>query len=169
LMVHATPIDIYNEYKVQIEYLLSKKWEITHIDTHMLPPVFNCGEAEIEVAGIVEEIAKEYNLQYLYSCEGNKSRFFDTYYEKSGNSEEHLYQYLSKLTEGFHLVVTHSALESQEQLNLTPENSIPYLWALEYRKADLATLTSEKLKSYLIKNNFTTITVPQLLELKNIS
>lgn len=169
LIKHGELREIADEYRAQIDYLISRNWNITHIDSHMLPPVFNCEEAEIKVAKIVEDIAREYNLIYLYGCENGKSSYFDSYYEKSGNSEDHLYEYLDTLNDGFHLVVTHCALESEEQLNLTMEDSLPYQWALEYRKADLDTLTSDKLRTYLNKNNFEMISVPRLLELKGIN
>jgi YdjC-like protein len=169
LMENAEIADIYNEYKAQIEYLKSLNWNITHIDTHMLPPVFNCGSDEKKVAVVVEKIAEDFGLIYLYGCKDGKSRYFDTYYEKSGRSENELYEHLSGLGDGFHLIVTHSAMESDEQQNIATDGSIPFRWALEYRKADMATLTSDKLKKFLDKNEFEKITVPRLLELKNIN
>ena len=165
LMDHASSIDIYNEYKCQIEYLLSLNWQISHIDSHMLPPVFNCGKEERAVAEIVEKIAKEYNLIYLYGCENGKSRYFDSYYEKSGKSESDLYEHLSSLEDGFHLVVTHSSVQSDEQKKITNTDSPINRWAEQFRIEDLSVLKSDRLKEFLIKNNFTRITVPELSEL----
>lgn len=166
LLKNAYTVDIYNEYKAQVEYLLSLNWNITHIDTHMLPPAFCCDEAEKKIIPIVERIAEEYNLIYLYGCQNNQSLYFDTYYEKSGRSEEDFYRHLSELGDGFHLVITHCAIENDEQLNITTKESPPYPWALEYRKNDLMVLTSQKLKNFINKNNFKIISVPHMLELQ---
>ena len=168
LLANADSTDIYREYKSQIDYLLSLNWNITHIDTHMLPPVFCCHESEKEVAAIVEQIAKEYGHIYLYGCNNNKSRYFDSYFEKSGKDEQSLYNHLSQLQDGFHLVVTHCAVESDEQVSITTKESQTYDWALDYRKEDLKMLTSQKLKNYLIENDFEMITIPQLIEKQNL-
>lgn len=153
--------EIYTEYKEQIRILRKMGVNITHIDSHMLPP-FTDNAVEKSIASIIERVAEEEGLIYTYQSRDGKLTHFDSCFGLTMNSREDFYSWLEGLEDGVHHVISHCCEDSPEQDRIASAECGAKPWALEYRKQDTEILCSPELKEKLRELDIELITVEEL-------
>lgn len=156
-----TTDDVYREFKTQIQVLRNQGVNLTHIDTHMLPP-FTSRPEEIKVAEIVSAIAKEEQLFYIYESRDGKPVYFDSIYEQSQRDFSDFLKYIDNIDSGDHLVITHCAEITEEQEQICERNSSLYAWAVDFRRSDLKIMTNHTVKKLLEQKGIQLISMSEL-------
>lgn len=113
------------------------------LGTGLTPTHFDCHMGLISVPAY-EAVCRQFKQRFIYpgvtpsytftSIKGLSQRPAD-------EKKPWLLSWLDRLTPGVHLLVTHCAVPGIEMAAITGPDSVPFLWAEEYRKSDLATLT----------------------------
>jgi hypothetical protein len=171
LVNHATPDEITNECRRQIEIALQKDLPIIYADLHMCIPTIEYGDAnsqnrilntpnELAAMTLVDSVVREFGLNYPYALSGNRLTHFDSALSISGKSRETVATYLRSLRPGIHHLSCHCAVESDEQRNLAPAQSPNYPWALDYRRMDFISITSEWFRDLLDENQIELSAMP---------
>jgi hypothetical protein len=156
--------DIYREYKAQIAFLKKRGWKITHIDSHMLMPyLLDDSPHTAGVRDIIETVAKEEGLPYLYGCNGDRFRYFESFSIMSGMNYQEVLAYLDTLGDGIHYLGSHCGTDSAEQRNIARPEDENYPWARNYRVSDLAITTSMQFRHDLQERGITLLSMDRFL------
>ncbi len=161
LLRQASDEDIKNEYRAQIERVLSFEIKPTHVETHMLPS-FHDFEFKDRIQELTTEIANEYGLFYTYETRNGELIHFDSEFLISEHEYPELLDFLSSRKNGYHHIICHCSESSTEQMNLTSPGNGTFPWALSIRERDTKIITSQEFRVFLDDLNFVIITIPRL-------
>lgn len=128
------------ELVAQAERFLAAGLELGHIDCHMGAVCIPAYEA----------VCQRFEQRFMYPGVNPSYRFTSI----KGLSDKEadvkkawLIGWLERLEPGVHLLVTHCGQPGTELAAITGPQSIPFRWAEEYRKSDLATLTDPDVRA----------------------
>ena len=166
LLDKAEDREILDEYRTQIERVISSGISPTHVDSHMLPS-FSGFDFHLRIRDLVRQAAGEFGLIYTYDTENGKLLHFDSEFLLSEHDYPKMQTWLSSRKEGYHHLTCHCAVPSPEQEDLIErENSRAWPWALELRKRDLEIILSPEFRKFLENEGFERITIPEMAEFK---
>ncbi|WP_413110774.1 carbohydrate deacetylase [Thaumasiovibrio sp. DFM-14] len=161
--------DAKNEYRAQIQRVIKSGVTPTHVETHMLPELlFDGAEVYQPLAAAVEEVAQEFGLIYTYAVKDGRLKYFDDSFTMTHLGFNEIVEKLSGYDNGIYHIISHCALDNEEQRALALPTESVYRWGSQCRQNDLDILTSERFKAYLEANNFELISIADLLELHRL-
>jgi len=141
---HAQHAEVVTELLAQVERFRSAGLSLDYLDHHM-------GSAH---PAAYAEVSDRASVPFLYSDEVRR-RGLDTISElsprESAGKKDWLLGYLRGLAPGGHMLVCHPGVASSELESLTGPQSVPWLWAAEYRVADLRVLTDPEVRDLIDK------------------
>jgi predicted glycoside hydrolase/deacetylase ChbG (UPF0249 family) len=140
----AQHAEVVTELLAQVERFRSAGLGLDYLDHHM-------GSAH---PAAYAEVSDRTGVPFLYSDEVRR-RGLDTISElsprESAGKKDWLLGYLRGLAPGCHMLVCHPGVGSSELESLTGPQSVPWLWAAEYRVADLRVLTDPEVRDLIEK------------------
>ncbi len=136
---HSERDEAVAELLAQAQRVASEGLELGYLDVHM-------GDVAHDACAIVAErlglplVPQGFERSFpLTSLDGLSDR-------DGAGKKAWLLDYLARLTPGTHLLVCHPAVAGPELSSITGPDSIPYRWAEEYRRSDLAVLTDPEVR-----------------------
>ncbi len=161
LLRQASDEDIRNEYRAQIDRVLSFEIEPTHVETHMLPS-FHDFDFNNRIQELATEVGSEYGLIYTYETLNGSLIHFDSEFLLSEHEYSELLAFLSSRKAGYHHIICHCSESSTEQENLTSPDDGTFPWALSIRERDTRIITSQEFRKFLEELKFELIAIPRL-------
>jgi hypothetical protein len=139
---HGQHAEVVTELLAQIDRFRSAGLSLEYLDHHM-------GSAH---PAAYSEVSEGTGVPFLYSDQVRR-RGLATISElsprESAGKKEWLLGYLRRLAPGVHMLVCHPGVGSSELESLTGPQSVPWLWAAEYRVADLRVLTDPEVRDLI--------------------
>lgn len=143
--------DAVAELAAQADRFLAAGLAINHFCTHMGPVAVDA----------YAEIAERYDRPYLYPGTPRSLSFASIIWlsERDGDGKlRYLLEKLERLGPGVHLLNAHCATPGAELASITGPDSLPYRWAEEYRRSDLAVLTQPEVREAIDRLGITLTT-----------
>ena len=146
--------DAVTELTAQADRFLAAGLTIGYFDVHM---GFIAGPA-------YETVSQRFGRPFLYPGVATSLTF--TSIRGLSDREEQdkkpwLLHHIESLEPGVHLLVCHCATPGEEMSSITGPESIPFRWAEEYRKSDLAVLTDPDIRAAIEARNIELVSVAE--------
>lgn len=149
--------EIFSELEAQFNLLESWGVNITHVDSHMIPS-HPQGEAEQYFNQLMRDFAQSKKLLYTYETSGNTLKYFDSEFRLSENTDQTAWDYLHNLEAGTHHLISHCAIDSEEQAAIAPQNP----WSQSKRLKDFQFLNSPAFKELIQQEGIELINIKTL-------
>lgn len=153
---HAQHTEVVSELLAQVERFWSAGLRLDYLDHHM-------GSA---LPAAYLEVSERTKVPFLYSDEVRR-RGLDTISElsprESAGKKDWLLGYLRGLVPGSHMLVCHPGVGGSELESITGPQSVPWLWAAEYRVADLQVLTDPDVRDTIDNLGIKLCSLPEAL------
>jgi len=139
--------EIEAEFRAQIELALKKGVNVQYLDTHYLGYSSYAG-----LKDVIKKLGREYNLPISGMI--GESRFPGVYKAPENQKKGIALKQVKKLEPGLWLWVTHPGIDSPEQnalIHTHPDHVFPGGGVGKHRAAELEVLTSNEVKSMILK------------------
>jgi len=111
------------------------------------------------------EVSAQTRVPFLYSDEirGALASYTELSPRDANGKKAWLLGYLRGLRPGVHLLVSHPGVPGSELESLTGPDSVPYLWAADYRVSDLEVLTDPEVRAMIDQLGIRLCSLPEAL------
>jgi hypothetical protein len=129
----VNPAEARTELLEQARFLTELGFQLTHVDYHMA----------VHMPSAYEQVCRGFNLPSVYDDVTPHLRLSsNTLLSTQDDKLDWLLDWLDRLAPGYHLLVTHPAVDSDELSAMTTPGHPAYPWTAPYRISDLAVLTN---------------------------
>ena len=152
---HLDHHDAVTELLAQVDKFRTAGVRLDYLDHHM-------GSA---LPAVYPEVSEQSGIPFLYSGEvrGQLTSFNELSPRDADGKKAWMLDYLGGLSPGVHLLVCHPGVASSELESLTGPDSVPYLWAADYRVSDLDVLTDPEVRELIDALGIALCSLPQAL------
>jgi len=152
---HVRHGDAVRELVAQVNRFRSAGLSLDYLDHHM----------GASVPAAYPEVSELTGVPFLYADEvrGRLMSISELSPRDAAGKKAWMLNYLRGLTPGAHVLICHPGVESSELESLTAPESVPYRWAAEYRRSDLAVLTDPDVSELIGTLGITLCSLGQLL------
>jgi chitin disaccharide deacetylase len=153
---HVEHTEAVAELLAQVERFSAAGLGLDYLDHHM-------GSV---LASAYPEVAERTGIPFLYTDETLQqlATFEELSPRDAAGKKAWMLDYLRSLTPGVHLLVCHPGVVSSELDSLTGPDSVPYLWAADYRNSDLEVVTDPEVKGLIEELGIELCSFPEALQ-----